>query len=177
MIGAVISHAIIAKNYPYALDLDSIDFVQLKKKQHEYLDVSKYPEVLLIVVSIILIATVALTTTFAPKGGKVAAFSVSYNGLSVQISPMLAAFGSILVVITEMVLNLCYRTYTRKILKIRDQKHWYLCCLGFDVNFMSFIGVYMMVIAWVVLCYDKFRSKQFLIWGVFLPAIVIFMLI
>jgi len=176
LISVVISHSIVGKHFPFSLNFNSIDIMKLKPKKRSFLDLSKYPEVLLVVISILLVATVAITTTFAPKGVIISDFEITYNNQKVKISAMLTAFGSILVVITEMVLNIAYRTYTRKLNKVRDIRHWYLFCVQFDVSYISLTGVYLVVIAWVVLCYSKFKSKVFLIWGLFLPAILLCLL-
>lgn len=80
LISVVISHAIIAKHFPFNLNFSSVDIVKnLKPKQRSFLDLSKYPEVLLVVISLLLVMTVSITTTFAPKGVIISDFEISYN--------------------------------------------------------------------------------------------------
>lgn len=155
MVSIVISHEIIAKHFPYMLDFETTDFVKLKKATHQKNNLAKFPEALLIFISILLVTTVALTTAFAPKGVAVKDIVWNINEQTIVISPMLAAFASILIVLTEMTANLAYRTYVRKYEKIQDITYWYMCCYGFDISYLSLTGLYFVVLAWIVLIYDQ----------------------
>lgn len=175
MVATVISHEIIAKHFPYKADFDSIDFVKLKKQLYEVNNLAKFPEALLIFISLLLVITVALTEAFAPKGVTVKPIEFTVNKNPIVVKPMLGAFVSVLIVLTEMAANLAYRTYVRKYNKVKDIRYWYLWCIGFDVNFLSLVGLYLVILAWVVLCYEKTKSYFLLIWGIFLPAILLCM--
>ena len=64
LISIVITHEIVDKYFPFVIKFSAIDFVQLNNKKKDNTDIAKYPEALIIVISVAMIGTVAITTTF-----------------------------------------------------------------------------------------------------------------
>jgi hypothetical protein len=150
--------------------------MNLRYTEQERLNLAQYPEVLAVVITLIMIGTIGITTSFLKSTSvELNDFKMEYNGIEASISPMRAGFGAILVVVTEAALHIAYRTYNRKFNKVRDMKNWYCVFRGFDINNMSLMAVYMVSVAWVVLCYSKFSSVLFIVWGIFLPGIILLM--
>lgn len=125
LLGVVITHDVVDKRFPYSTQFDSLDFVNLREKNvRQFNDIARYPEALVVVISIAMIGTVAITTTFLDSDSvTINSFTMDYNNSTKGISPMLAAFGAVLVVITEAVFNIAWRTYIRKLNKVRNIQH------------------------------------------------------
>lgn len=77
---------------------------------------------MLLVLTIGLIAVVACTATFAPatKSVKITPLVITFNGNDKTVSSIKSAFGAILVVVTELSLNLAYRTFIRTVRHVKD---------------------------------------------------------
>jgi hypothetical protein len=74
------------------------------------------------VLTIALIAVVACTATFAPAttSVKIKPLVITFNKNAKNVSSIKCAFGAILVVLTELSLNLAYRTFIRTVRHVKD---------------------------------------------------------
>lgn len=68
LFAVILSHSIAERHFPFLLKFKTVDFVKLTRKKNTFFDLAKHPEFILLLITIVLLATVGLISAFLPKG-------------------------------------------------------------------------------------------------------------
>jgi hypothetical protein len=126
-----------------------------------------------------MVATVSLALAFDFEGVDVndIVFKVKTENIdeTVTFTPTETAFMSVMIVLTEFCFFLSWRTFSRKRYDVKDQTYYYIFNWRFDTYYISFVTLYLIVIAWCVTVYWNYKNVPLLVAGLIVPGIVLCM--
>ena len=168
----IIALGIVQRRLPYSheMNINDVDNPLVLKKT-KYVDLAKIPEFIFVLITISLVVTIVIATAFEPKGVYLADLNVG-DGISYTTACGLA----ILFVFSFLFIWCWIRSFKRKLDNTVSNTYMYFCSKKVDQYLIFSLVVYCIAIFWSLGLYPLMDSKNVLVSGFMVPAIIFFFL-
>jgi len=140
-------------------------------KQKIFVDIARFPEFILILITVGLICTIAVVEAFQPEG--VIFTDIDIPSLKLHVPYYATAGLCILFTATFFALACTYRAYLRRYHKLSARTYYYMFKRQFDIYHICFLCVYFLCLVWTLGFYWLTHETLFIIIGALLPAFLL----